>query len=363
MLQRPLIGRLLAHAATGVSLGPLSGKGFAWRESQGDERQLRWVLQSGLGALLHHATRDCADVVPLAWAQALHGAELTALVVHGTRVDTMLEVLDACDTAQVRATLLKGISVSEQLWPAEHMRPMADLDVLIPAHAYQRVESALLERGYDRLDEEFPADHQHGAPLVHRRRRTIVELHTGLFRADPMLREGSAFDPTQVAARSVASHYHGRPVLRLCAELQLAYIGTSLFDDLTQRKVSPSFVATLFDAVYLLTSLGPTLDWRAMLKWLDNDMAKASLYAVATYLPRFGVEPAPPGIVAQLAATQSLVGPVQLCMIHTMLERYLVGGRYWDLPLPPPVPGRYSVLHQLKKRLARPGHTAQRHDE
>jgi len=151
--------------------------------------------------------------------------------------------------------------------------------------------------------------------------------------------------------RSIWSHYHGRPVKRLTPELQLAYIASSWFNDLTRCKVHPSFIASLFDGIYLLAASGRTLNWSGMLEWLDNDMAKASLYAMATYLPRFGVEQPPPAALVQLASTQSLVGPIQLRMIHRMLDRHLIGGRPWDLALPPPVPGRYSLVHQFKKRV------------
>jgi len=49
-----------------------------------------------------------------------------------------------------------------------------------------------------------------------------------------------------------------------------------------------------------------------------------------------------------------LVGPLQVRLIHAMLDRHLIGGRRWRLALPPPVPGRYSLLHQFDKRVLQP---------
>ena len=51
---------------------------------------------------------------------------------------------------QICPTLLKGISISDQHYPIAHLRPMGDIDILIPADAYESVESALLHRGYAR---------------------------------------------------------------------------------------------------------------------------------------------------------------------------------------------------------------------
>ncbi|MBA3623698.1 MAG: nucleotidyltransferase family protein [Methylibium sp.] len=226
-----------------------------------------------------------------------------------------------------------------------------DIDVLIPAHAYASVEAALLECGYGRLNHPAIDGHHHGAPLRHAARRTIVELHTVLFRSDSPLCERLLFSLPNVLRRSVRSLYHAMPVKRLSHELQLAYIASSWFNDLTQCKVHPSFVASLLDAVYLLSACRQTLQWKKMLEWLDNDMAKASLYTMVTYLPRYGVEPLSPADLALLASAQRLVGPIQLRMIHRMLDRHLIGGRPWNFAFPPPVPGRYSVSQQFRKKI------------
>ena len=145
---------------------------------------------------------------------------------------------------------------------------MADIDVLIPANAYSDVEAALLDRGYVKLADWNLPGHQHGAPLRHVRRRTIVELHTRLFREDSPLRTDGVFGESNVAAQSMRSRYHARPVKRLTPEMQLAYIASSWFNDLTLSKFHPSFIASLFDAIYLLKASGRTLDWRGLLGWL-----------------------------------------------------------------------------------------------
>ncbi len=349
----PLIGQLLAYAATGAPLDQ-GNRQFAWRPKDGgdDDRQFRWAVAGGLGPLIHRATRDCAEVVPKAWREVLFGAELTARVRHGNLVDSVMEIIDACDLLQVRVTLLKGISVSEQVYPAEHLRPMGDIDVLIPAHAYPLVEAALLKRGYSKLKQPtIDEGHHHGAPLCHPRWHTVIELHTGLFPADSPLRKDAVFSSSNVELCSILSHYHARPVKRLTPELQLAYIASSWFNDLNKHGVHPSFIPSLIDAIYLLTASGRSLNWSLMLGWLDNDMVKASLYAMLTYLPRYGIEQISSANLARLSSGLTLVGPFQLKMIHWMLDRHLIGGRPWNLALPPPMFGRYSPRHQFKKRV------------
>lgn len=345
----PLVGQLLLYAATDAPLRS-DGRRFAWRPHGGDERQFRWALEGGLAPLLHRAAAQCAGVLPAAWRDELLGAELTARVRHAGIVDDMLRICDACERLQIDVTLLKGISIGEQFYPQEHLRPMADIDVLVAPAAYPRIENALLACGYRRLEPWAVPGHQHGAPLLHVDRGSVIELHTRLFGADSELSTDGSFGAANVALQSVASLYHGRPVKRLSAELQLAYVASSWFNDMAVSRFQPSFIANLFDAIYLLRRCGQALDWPGLLGWLDNDMARASLHALLSYLPRYGV-PTPPRVLEALASRQRLLGPIQLRLIHKALDRYMVGGRQWDLPIPPPVPGRYSPGHQIRKRM------------
>lgn len=354
--RRPLVSQLLAHAATGEPLGR-SSRRFAFGHGHADLRQFRWAMAGGLGPLLHRAmcsdTGSDTEPLPPAWREALLSADLTARVRHGNSVQAALEVICACERLQVPVTLLKGISISEQFYPEEHLRPMSDIDVLIPTRAYASVEAALLDVGYDKLDHPAIAGQHHGAPLHDRRSDTVVELHTALFPLDSPFSADRAFGPWGLSQHVIASQYHGRAVQRLSPELQLAYIASSWLNDLTLRSMHPSFIASLFDAVYLLASAGPALDWSSVLDAPDTDMVTACLYTMVAYLPRFGAAPAAPAVLATLASRQSLVGALQLRLMHAMLDRHLIGGRPWRLPLPPPVPGRYSLRRQLDKRILR----------
>jgi hypothetical protein len=345
----PLVGQLLAHAASGVPL-PGANLRFGWRPHGRDERQFRWAMDGGLGPLLHRAAALHIEAIPAAWREALLAADLTARVRHGSLIDTTLDILAVGERLGIEVTLLKGISVSEQFYPAAHLRPMSDVDVLIPATAYARLEAGLLERGYGRLPYSDLAGHHHGAPLRHRRRRTVVELHTALFPQSAPL-HGHVFGRVHVETQTRVAPYHGRPARRLSDELQLVYIAASWFNDMTKGRFHPSFLASLFDGVFLMKACGRALDWNGLPDWIDNDMVKASLYAMLSYLPRFGVEPAPPAMLARLADNRGRVGPIQRRLIHAALDRYLIGARAWPFPWPPPVPGRYSPLYQFEKRI------------
>ncbi|MEO9149571.1 MAG: nucleotidyltransferase family protein [Burkholderiaceae bacterium] len=316
-------------------------------------REFRWVLDGGLGPLLWHAIRATNSAIPEDWQAELRGADLTARIRHGDLVNTACDVIDAGSATNVPVTLLKGISVSEQLYPAEHLRPMGDIDVLVPRDGYVRVEADLLSGAYRRIDYPEMEGRHHGAPLRHRERNTLVELHVELFPDDsPLRRSGRVLSAAAVAANGVVSGcYHGRPVLRLSPQTQLLYIAASWFNDLTFCPPHPSFLASLFDAVYLTTRFTDLLGGDRPYATIDNPFARASLLALLTYLPRFGLRAPSLQQIDALRRGHSIVGTVELCMIHAMLDRFQIGAREWSLPMPPPVPGRYSVMHQLHKKL------------
>lgn len=346
---------LLKYAAEGPGSSPGSGPISLLERAGG--REVQWILDAGLGPMLHRACRERGDPIPERWRDLLRSAELTARVRHGGIIDAACEVIDLCRERSVPVTLLKGISVSDQYYPEPYLRPMADIDLLVPAEGQEPVESALLARGYlplpDHGREENP---RHGVPLCHPGLRVWFEVHTALFDdAAP----GDTFSSGHVAAETFPATFHGRTVGRLSDELQLLYLATSWIADLSRYgvKIHPSCLPALFDAVYLLKCRTKPLCQDALVGPGDGEMAVASLHVMLALLARCGLDLCDTALVSRLGSSQTLVGPVQLRIFHAVLERYLLGGRPWNLPFPLPVPGRYSIRHQLRKRLTagRPG--------
>jgi hypothetical protein len=378
-----LVFALLAYAASERQSNRAQGIPTG-RLQEADDRQLQWVITAGLAPLLCRAISGGINQVLPARRDALRGADLTAMLRHGNLVEATLEMIEACERLGTRVALLKGISISGQHYPAAHLRPMGDIDVLVSEPAYGAVESAMLLLGYTRdTDYREREGSHHGAPLFHPHRRVWVEIHTSLFPQDASLRTGRLFSPSHVAAHFVASSFLGRPVNRLSDELQLVYIASSWLRDLSRHGVHASFVPPLLDALYLLKATKRTLDWEGLLGWLDNAMAIASLYVMLTYLSRRGLHDVSPTILSRLASGQDIVGSLELAIIHAILDKHLIGAKPfrrpfsdwhalivlqtllapgssarkllslpWNLVFPPSIPNRYSVRYQLE-RMAR----------
>ena len=323
-----LISALLRHAASATEQG--SADEIARSLDRAGAGELEWALDAGLGPWLHWATAD-SDKVPVTSRQRLLGAELTAKIQNALRVDTALEVIDCSLATGAPVTLLKGISIGEQHYPAEHLRLMTDIDLLVPSGVVASIERDLLRRGYRHGPDTLGPDTHHCVPLRHPELDVWVELHHDLFPSLAAVRRSRIFDAGWVAENSIASAYHGRHVLRLSDELQLVYIAAFWVRDLSMHRIHPSFVTPVLDAVCLLASSRRTFDWCRLIDATDNDQAAASLYLLAAFLAETIPGHIPASVVPRLQARQSIVGPLEYRLTRLFLQRYLLGGRRFTL--------------------------------
>ena len=101
-------------------------------------------------------------------------------------------VLNALADAGIAAMLLKGSALIRSVYTDIGLRPMNDLDVLVPAASIQEAHRTVEGLGYaamgaalSRDDEARVAGHFHHYPLMSRNRTAVIELHQHVTRAGP----------------------------------------------------------------------------------------------------------------------------------------------------------------------------------
>lgn len=320
--------RALLHWAASPGTSDTGGLCLPAAWDSRDDRQLQHIVDGGLAPLLHHAAGDSLQHVPLRWRDDLAGAALTAHFAHAAIRESAIDVIDICAELGVPVTLLKGISISDQYWPAPHLRPMGDVDVLLPEAEAARVEAALRERGFAPMP-HFDLDEgdAHGTPLLDTRRQIWIEPHTALFPRHARVNAGNLFGAVSVSANSIASTLDGRSILRLGEELQLVYIASYWLRDIRRQRLHATLLIPLLDAIFLLKASAGSLDWDALVDSLDNEMATASLYVLLDQVARHGLCEAVAPVMPRLAAAQRIVGGAELRFINRILDACLVEGR------------------------------------
>ena len=290
------------------------------------ERAIRWAVATGLGPLLHHVTRGDArrESAPL-WPR-VQSAYLTATVVGAEQQEAMREILDRCAERGCTLTLLKGVSIANDRYPEPALRPMGDIDVLVPERDVPVVEAVLTALGYGQRSpapDEFYATHHHTMPFFDARRRVWVEVHHRLSSPRP----GQAFEdvlgPDHVSANVEPVQFLGRRAMRLTKAVQVLYVATHW----ASRFQLVGGAIPLMDAVYLLKPDAGSLAWSDVLAALARaPRTAAHLYALLTYLASRKVVPLAAELLHDLARLQRSFGGTNLWIVHALIDRYLLGG-------------------------------------
>ncbi len=158
-------------------------------DDQDWETMLAMVRKHRLGPLLHwRLTRECRDLaVPdncrEFCTQAFRAASMRALLLRRELV--LVDQLLASAGIQHRA--LKGAWLAFNAYPQPGLRPLRDLDILVPAADVLRAFQVLLDGGCSRFEKqdvslEFRLEHgKHIHPLLSPSGQVSVELHHRLY--------------------------------------------------------------------------------------------------------------------------------------------------------------------------------------
>jgi hypothetical protein len=300
----PLVHALDAAARGAVAL-PLS------RFSDAD---VEWAIETGLGPLLHHVTRDDPSARGSAAWRQLRAADLTARVLTGVWIEAVTEILDAGASRIGPITLLKGSRLAFE-YPEPQLRPMRDVDLLVDEGDVPGLEAILERLGYRRISSmpaEFYTGHHHTIPFQHPGSGVWVEVHHHLFRPGNPVARDALFDPEHIRAERRPVVFQGRPALRLSDELLVAHIASHWG---VQLQRGGGMVAML-DLIYLLSRSADCLDWDRLLGWLRGSTSARYVYLLVTYLARHGLLTLPPRVIPSLRDSAPDVDAVTLGAIH-----------------------------------------------
>lgn len=347
---------------------------------------VRWAIAVGLGPTLYRAVRNHPSFdrsrEPF---QSLRGSDLAGRVVVGEILDALEQILASSGALAAEITLLKGVSFSQLLYPEPHLRPMADIDLLVTERARTELESILRQLGYRQqssLPSEFYETHHHGMPFVHEERKLCVEVHTALVSRSAVARD-VVFSPRYVSSRTEPAISRGHRTNRLAPELELAYTCTHWAQE---RGCFAGGVLPLVDVIHQVTRRRDELDWDRLLSDLADSHAATHLHLALGYLARREVIVLPSGVAERLQAAQRCrLGPSEP-ILDRLLDRYAMEGRFgrlatannvrsvwdtllaprsawrnlatlpWNVAFPPGASRRFSPTFQLGRltRAARP---------
>ncbi|MBV9772414.1 MAG: nucleotidyltransferase family protein, partial [Gemmatimonadetes bacterium] len=217
------------------------------------------ALEHGLAPVLLAAVRD-ADVDPTgsAWAPLVEHARWVAsryllARVEQSRIEAALAPLG------IEWVWLKGYALAHSVYPRPALRPMLDLDLLVPAGRCGEAERAVRALGY-RLAGDAPPMFRgvertwHHTPALRSPSGVMVELHTRLHPSEQLLATPHL---AWFRAQTVETHSAGARVRHLEPEAQLLHLCAHA---ILQHGEGDLHLQRYYDC-HLLLSRTPQLDW------------------------------------------------------------------------------------------------------
>jgi len=97
-------------------------------------------------------------------------------------IEEFQRILVEFTQADIRVIPIKGIAVSQQVYPSPSMRYFDDLDLLVEPQSGPDALNILKKIGYAEHPNAPHPDWHHLVPYIHRKRGTMIEIHVDLIR-------------------------------------------------------------------------------------------------------------------------------------------------------------------------------------
>ncbi len=218
------------------------------------------------GLLARHINREeLAGIVPaeiLSRLQDIHRYYIARQLYFRSELRKILKVMDEHG---IPVILLKGTALLEMVYTQAGLRPMSDMDVLVPAESAQQAQKLVLNLGYsaggspeDHADTE--QNHRHLPILLGDGKPTAVEVHRHVVRLDSPLH----FDISAFWRDSRTASISGVPVRLLSPEHSIIHGCLAFFMD--RRYRSGAALGQLVDVAELSKRFQNELEWDSLVE-------------------------------------------------------------------------------------------------
>lgn len=292
-----------------------------------DKDTVHWAVRAGLGPLTFRLVgKRKSGITDKTSQDALRSADLVARLTMSDALDALEELLAASADIARDIILLKGIAACQSLYPEPHLRTMGDIDLLIPVHSRQRLETLLCDLGY-RQQSNHPAvyyeTHHHSMPFFHPLRQIWVEVHTALF-SGTQTASDPVFSPSHIGTRAMPITFRGHATNRLRPEQEIIYLASHWA---LERKCFAGGAIPFFDLALMIRQQGPALDWKDVCARLGDSRAATYLSLMLRFLEKHGVVSIDPADMQPLYGVQRHPLGNNEAILHGMIERYSMCGR------------------------------------
>lgn len=343
-----------------------------------DANQIDWIVETGLGPLLHYAISKNPAPLSAEITQKLLSSALGSQFIADAQHEALEEIIKCSGNFTTPITLLKGMSISSEYYPVPYTRVMRDIDILVAPEDLKEAEASLFDLGYkqeSKLPADFYSNHQHSMPFYDSRNDVWVEVHVKLFGDARPQAAISAFDSMNIQKETVPSKFNGLQVCRLSLELQLAYLAVhwaQRFDPLGGLNV-------FFDILYLLRNEYENVDWDRFKPWLADPLLSTSVYLCFRFLQKYEICDLEEEVLDHIVKTHPSLSGIRRALFFRIVDDFYLRGKpfnrvltshnlsvlwdslvyttnrpvtrhiLWNIIFPPGNPDRYTLSYHWKR--------------
>jgi len=283
-----------------------------------------WLIKTGLSPIAAgYAAFDSEDDPG---NKALGANNLNSKLWYQLQLNATKEIVSKFAEKGIAVTLLKGISVSEELYKTSPHRVMRDIDLLVDEEDLEQAEEILPTLGFEQTStysSEFYETLHHTMPWQHRKYKIWIEIHKKLFPNTSACCQAEIFTLNIIHSEKHKGDFHGMDVFYLSKEFQLVYIATHWAEKF--KHIGGAF--GLLDVALLINNYSEELDWDKIIAWSNIRYVSEYVYLVLQYLIRnqFLKSNIKPETQAKLLShTQD---KVSVWILNKMIDWYIIEGR------------------------------------
>ena len=292
---------LLASVGTPASLGEsgelatlLTGN-VAWDDLTD---KARWHKLDGM---LYRRIKDAdlGDSIPAESLEQLKMAHRRTLMRGMYFRQELQQILAALYKENIPVILLKGAALVETVYQDPGVRPMTDLDLLVPAQSAESAQEIVKGLGYAQGGnpedyEDTEKNHRHLPLLVGLGKPTVVEVHRHVVRLDSPLH----FDIGGFWERAEEIELAGTRAMILCPEDQIIHLALNFLLD--RRFSSATSLGQLTDISEVVAQNRDRFRWQLLLDTLDAYELRSAVGCTLVLARDLLNTPVPESVVAEL---------------------------------------------------------------
>jgi len=288
------------------------------------------ALEIGLGPVLAYVADNAGATHDLPFADRIRAAELTARALTAGKYDTLSEVLTAARDIECRLVLLKGAATALRYYPAPHLRPMGDIDVLVAADRQPLLEARLRALGFQQRSNQPAAAFarwHHSMPFYCSQRGTWIDVHSNVYPPQHPQAHDPLFSWEAITSQLSPVGIGKQTGYVMNHELQLVFTSARWAEEFDPaRGIYP-----ILDAALLIEKHSDTLDWDRILAMVRESWASTALHLMLSYLCRWHLALVPPEVLDTLAAGDRHANRIFFPLLHRLITVYAIEGRPFGL--------------------------------